>query len=662
MRTLVVASATSAAVLATACNGLNLYTSLLYLLSFTIWLLTGGHYFLYLAYHTLGRDIGAAWFFIRLMTLSKWAEYVNWNVPKMFIRTAKRIPDQIMFYFEDQTWTFREVDEYSNKVANLFLSAGFSKGDTVALYMENRPEYVASWLGLAKIGVVPALVNHNQKKQAFLHAVNVAKAKAVLFGAEFTKDVIELMSLSSETEFRLFGSGLKYTPEHRDAFKNQLPSQTVDLDEALTNSSSDPMSQSILDSINFKDTLLFIYTSGTTGLPKAAVIKHSRFILASGGCRFVIGVRSSDVFYSPFPLHHSVAGMIAIAGCFAAGFKFVLRKKFSASQYWKDCQKYKVTVGQYIGEICRYLLNTPHCPEEKTHTIRLMFGNGLRPQIWPQFIKRFNIPNIAEFYGSTEGNSNIINKDNVIGSVGFVPVLFPGVLPLGLIKVNKENGEPVRDSNGLCIRCQPGEPGEFVGEIVRNHPARDFHGYADKTATAKKILNDVWRKGDTCFRSGDMLVMDKFGYLYFKDRVGDTFRWRGENVSTAEVEATISNMIHLRDAAVYGVQIPGTEGRAGMAAIHDPNGDLDLTELAKGIKEQLPSFARPLFIRLVKHLDLTGTFKLKKFNLQREGFDVSEIDKSGSTDKLFFLHPKTGKYEALTTDLLNSIVNGLIRL
>lgn len=277
-----------------------------------------------------------------------------------------------------------------------------------------------------------------------------------------------------------------------------------------------------------------------------------------------------------------------------------------------------------------------------------------------------------------------VNCENVVGAVGFVPVLFPNILPLGLIKVDRVTGVAIRDENGLCIRCKPGEAGEFVGKIVRNHPVRDFHGYADKKATEKKILHDVWAKGDICFRSGDLLIMDKFGWLYFKDRIGDTFRWRGENVSTAEVEATISNMVQLRDAAVYGVQIPGTEGRAGMAAIHDPDGEVDVKELAKGVTEQLPSFARPLFVRLVKHLDLTGkniadlysslprmsmmpccapgTFKLKKFNLQKEGFDPSEIGKTGSSDKLFFLHPSTGTYEALTMDLFNNIVNGLIRL
>lgn len=241
--------------------------------------------------------------------------------------------------------------------------------------------------------------------------------------------------------------------------------------------------------------------------------------------------------------------------------------------------------------------------------------------------------------------------------MGFISVLFPSLLPLGLIKVDPVTGQEIRGSDGLCIRSQPGEPGEFVGQIVKNHPVRDFDGYADKAATRKKIVADVWRKGDMCFRSGDILVMDEFGWLYFKDRSGDTFRWKGENVSTTEVEATVSNMIDLKDAIVYGVEIPGTEGKAGMAAIHDPEEEVDLGQLAQGIKRQLPTFAWPLFVRLVKQLDITGTFKLKKFNLQREGFDPSLI-----SDKLFFLHPRTGTYEALSTELFHSIITGAIRL
>jgi solute carrier family 27 fatty acid transporter 1/4 len=317
---------------------------------------------------------------------------------------------------------------------------------------------------------------------------------------------------------------------------------------------------------------MYIYTSGTTGLPKAAVIKHARYILAAGGLTSMMGVREGDVMYCPHPLYHSVGGMISLSGCMAWGITMVIRcvtvnitvsitvtarDKFSASQYWSDCVAHKVTVAQYIGETCRYLVNSPPCPAEAEHSIRLMFGNGLRPDIWRRFVERFGIRDISEFYGSTEGNSNILNFDNTVGAVGFVPVLASSLLPLGPVRLGQD-GEPVRDpETGLCARCEVGEPGEFVGAIQQNHPVREFAGYSDREATAGKVLRDVWSKGDMCFRSGDILVggssslslsspsclldpstqvSDELGYLYFKDRQGDTFRWKGENVSTTEVD------------------------------------------------------------------------------------------------------------------------------
>lgn len=618
-----------------------------------IWILLGGHYTVWVLYNTLWRDLKAANFMVRLLWLVKKSEWQNLTVPRMFQETAKKFSHKVMFYFEDETWTFQDVDQYSNRVANYFLSLDFKKGDTVALFMENRPEYVATWLGLAKIGAIPALINYNLKHNALIHTVQVANSKAIIYGVELAQEVADVMQNlqnGKSTAFPSFSSG-------QIEKKNAHVPNTIDLNDVLQNVSSDPVPIEVQRSIGFKDKLLYIYTSGTTGLPKAAVIKHSRYVLASGGCRSVIGCIPSDVIYSPLPLYHSVAGMISLAGVMRHGMSMVMRTKFSASSYWADCVKYKVTAAQYIGEICRYLLNTKECPEEKQHRVRLMFGNGLRPNIWTEFVNRFNIPNIAEFYGSTEGNSNIINYENRVGAVGFIPMIFPSLLPLGLIRVNEVTGEELRGENGLCIRCKPGEPGEFVGKIVKNHPVRDFDGYADSNATKKKIVKDVWSRGDMCFRSGDILVMDDFGWLYFKDRAGDTFRWRGENVSTTEVEANVSSMVHLKDCIVYGVEIPGTEGKAGMAAIHDPDDEVDVDQLAKGIKAQLPTFAWPLFVRLVKHLDITGTFKLKKFNLQREGFDPSKI-----SDRMFFLHPKTGTYETLSVDLFNSIVTGAIRL
>jgi len=286
-----------------------------------------------------------------------------------------------------------------------------------------------------------------------------------------------------------------------------------------------------------------------------------------------------------------------------------------------------------------------------------MFGNGLRPQIWEEFVKRFNIPKIAEFYGATEGNANIINFDGTVGAVGFVSRIAPAVYPVALIKVNEDTGEPIRDENGLCIRCQPFEPGMFVGKIIKNDPIRDFHGYADASATKKKMAVDVFSRGDAAFLSGDILVMDELGYLFFKDRTGDTFRWKGENVSTSEVEAVISNVAQLKDCCVYGVEVPGSDGRAGMAAILDPERSLDLVVLAKEMSKVLPTYARPLFIRLVKVIDLTGTYKMRKVDYQKEGFDVNKIK-----DEIYLFDSTNQSYVLLTNVLYEQLQSGKMRV
>lgn len=299
----------------------------------------------------------------------------------------------------------------------------------------------------------------------------------------------------------------------------------------------------------------------------------------------------------------------------------------------------------------------PEKPEDKQHKIRVMFGNGLRPTIWEDFQKRFSIPKICEFYGSTEGNANIINMDGRPGAVGFVSVLFPSVYPVALLKVDEETKEIVRDANGLCVICRPGETGEFIGKIVKNDPVRDFHGYADQKATATKIVKDVFVKGDCAFLSGDILVMDEEGYLYFKDRTGDTFRWKGENVATGEVEGVVSKVTGHADVVVYGVEVPGAEGRAGMAAILDENNTLDIKLLYGIVTKSLPSYARPLFVRIVKELEKTGTYKLKKVKLQEAGFNPNTIE-----DNLYFLDIKQKAYVPLSVDIYNKIVNGEMRM
>ena len=501
------------------------------------WLVTGGYETLYIVLRTLPRDLRAVKKMLELVVGTKWAEINNMTVPKIFRQTVTRCPDKVLFYYKDEEWTFQRVEDYSNRIAQFFLQEGFTKGDTVAVFMENRPEFVCTWLGLAKIGVVPALINYNLRAESLHHSILVAGCRAVVFSSSLSAAVAEIFSML------LNGTKLSFPTYYTGAgaVQSSVPG-SKNLDQLSRSCSTHPVSDTVQDSINFKDKLMYIYTSGTTGMPKAAVIKHARYILASRGLTSIIGVRQSDVLYCPLPLYHSVGGMISLSGCMSSGISMVIRDKFSASQYFADCVKYKVTVAQYIGELCRYLLATDPGEYDTQHSVRLMFGNGLRPDIWTDFTSRFNIPNISEFYGATEGNSNIINFDNTVGAVGFVPVLFSSILPLGLIRVDEE-GAPVRDEDtGLCVRCGPGEPGEFVGIIQQNHPVREFSGYSDKESTSKKILRDVWRKGDMCFRSGDILVSDKFGYLYFRDRKGDTFRWKGENVSTAEVEGVISRI------------------------------------------------------------------------------------------------------------------------
>ncbi|PNF41524.1 hypothetical protein B7P43_G13038 [Cryptotermes secundus] len=306
--------------------------------------------------------------------------------------------------------------------------------------------------------------------------------------------------------------------------------------------------------------------------------------------------------------------------------------------------------------MCRYIMATPCKPEDSKHCIRMMLGNGMRSTIWKSFMERFKIGQVAEFYGSTEGNANMINPDGQIGAVGCFPRCVPrSLLPIDLIRVDPNTNIPIRDKRGLCIQCDAGEPGMLVGLISSSNAVRDFHGYVDKKDSSKKILHNVFKRGDKAFLTGDLLVMDEYGYIYFKDRTGDTFRWKGENVSTAEVESVIINVIGLKDVAVYGVQVPDQEGRAGMAAIADPNNTLDIKSLANGLEKTLPSYARPIFIRVLEKMDITGTFKIKKIELQEDGFDPSKIK-----DKLYV---RSGKeYVPLTSQLYQDILKGAIKI
>ncbi|KAK0076722.1 hypothetical protein PV325_004958 [Microctonus aethiopoides] len=583
--------------------------------------------------------------FLKVNLLLWYWEKRGFTVARLFTRQAEINPNKIAFIFENQNWTYGVLDKFTNRISRYFRTQPMSRGDSMALLMENRPEYIGTWLGLSKAGFVTALVNTNLRKEVLIHSITAANCKSIIFGGEF-KDAI------AEIKNKLPDLALYQWTE--DSSISVLDG-AVDLNKAITQVSDDPVEVDLSLGCP-RDKLIYIYTSGTTGMPKAAVISNLRYMLVSCGVYYMLGLRKTDRIYDSLPLYHSAGGIVGAGQALCIGITVVLRRKFSVSKFWTDCIQYECTVAQYIGEICRFLLTVPPSPNDTAHKIRLMYGNGLRPQIWEAFKNRFNIEQIGEFYGATEGNSNLVNIDNTVGAVGFMPKYVGRLYPVGLLRFDDETGEPIRNKDGLCILCKPGETGIFVGKINPKKAVNDFSGYANKEESEKKIIYNVFKKGDRVFNSGDILVMDDMGYFYFKDRRGDTFRWKGENVATAEIEAVISNILSLMDSVVYGVEVPGHEGKAGMVAIYDPQSSLNLHEFAEGLKKTLPVYARPLFVRVLSELPLTGTFKLKKSDLQKDGFNIEKI-----SDPIYLLD-KSGNYVRFTEQLHRELKEEKLRL
>ncbi|XP_008553438.1 long-chain fatty acid transport protein 4 [Microplitis demolitor] len=602
------------------------------------------HRRLYVIIRTLPRDIKFLYRYLNADRETKRFVRNNTTVMKIFRERVKLYPNKPCFIFEGRTWTNADINEYSNRIANVFQKHGYVKGDAVALMMTNRPEFVATWLGLGKIGVITALINTNLRLQLFTHCLTVAKVKAVIYGDELSSATDEIRDSIENIKKYKQGAGV-------DDFQEG----TENLDKLMAEASTDePV---VENEPGYRDNLLYIYTSGTTGLPKAVLMPNSRYLLVTMATYHMLGLRDGDIMYNPIPLYHMAGGLVGTGCALVKGIPSVLRTKFSVSHYWTDCIKYNCTLAQYIGEMCRYLVSAPARPEDSKHSVRLMVGNGMRSQIWQQFVDRFKIQQVTEVYGSSEGNANIVNVDNQVGAVGFVPSILPKSLhPVAIIRVNPETCEPVRGPNGLCIRAEINEPGMFIGIIKQGNASREFNGYLDEEASRRKVIENVFTKGDKAFLTGDILVQDELGYFYFKDRTGDTYRWKGENVATAEVEGVVSNVAGYRDTTVYGVQVPGMEGRAGMAAIVDPECLLDFKALAEGLDRALPSYARPIFLRIVNELEMTGTFKLKKINLQKEGFDPNKIQ-----DKVYF-RSGNKEYVEVTPELYQEIISGSTKL
>ncbi|XP_065907543.1 long-chain fatty acid transport protein 4-like [Dysidea avara] len=564
----------------------------------------------------------------------------NSTILDLFNRTLVKHRNKPAILYEDQIWTFQDLEEYSNSVANYFHSEGFTFGDTVAILLENSPEYVGLWLGMAKIGIHTALINTNLSGDGLLHCISVSGAKCLVYGGEFSEVVANISS-------SLQGDGVGEFKMMCVHGYSSVVQNAVKLDEKLGAASKQPPPDGLYDK-SFFGVLFYIYTSGTTGLPKPAIIKHSRYLFSTLAISKAFGIHESDIIYNTLPLYHSSGNTLGVGAMITLGSTLALRKKFSASNFWNDCIKYKCTVIIYIGEICRFLLSQPTKPSDTQHCVRLAFGNGLRAHIWEAFKERYQIPQIGEFYGATEGNTGVTNTTGKVGAVGFISFLTPS--SVHLIHIDPDTNEPIRNSSGFCEIVDYNEPGEIVGEIIPKSATRQFDGYKGlESQTRKKILTDVFTKGDMYFHSGDIMKMDEQGYLYFTDRSGDTFRWRGENVSTTEVENTVAKILNDSQVACYGVEITGSEGRAGMIAVVKQD-DIDFVELAKEVQKRLPSYAVPLFVRLVDKLDYTSTSKIMKRQLKEESFNINCIN-----DPVFFLEPVNKVYVPLTEDIYKKI-------
>lgn len=548
----------------------------------------------------------------------------------------------LAFIEDDRSFTFDDVDTYANRVAGWAIEEGYKPGETVAIFAQNRLEYVALWYGFTKAGVIPALINYQLLGPALAHCINISDARHLVMDSELVSNW-ESAKSNVEGDIKVLA-----------AFGDVAGYDSFDL--AISQITPNRPPRDIREGIKAGDQCMKMYTSGTTGMPKAAKVTHVRAQNYMSAFGIGAKVNSSDRMMMVLPMYHATGGLCGVGAAISNGGAVIVRRKFSASKFWDEAVEYEATLFMYVGELCRFLLSTPPHEKERAHKIRWIMGNGLRPEVWPSFVSRFNIPHVLEFYGATEGNASLINLDGPVGAVGRIPNYLKFKFNLDIIRYDVETNSNVRGSDGFCLRADDLEPGELIGEIREGSARFRFDGYEGKEATQKKILRDVFKKGDAWFRTGDLMKRDALGYYYFVDRVGDTFRWKAENVATGEVAAVVGLFEGITQANVYGVQVPGYDGRAGMAALvseKQPN----LKKLKEHIDKSLPHYARPVFLRLSNESETTSTFKFKKTNLVKAGFDPDNID-----EPLYYANAETGAYEKLDKEIFEAIKNNEKRL
>lgn len=515
------------------------------------------------------------------------------SIGKVFQERAARHAEKVFIKFADQQITYREANETTNRYAAMLAARGVGHGDVVGIMLRNSPESVLVMLAAVKCGAIAGMINYHQRGDVLKHSFGLLDAKAIVADTDLIDPITE--------------SGADITG-------------LMTVDElgrlAATAPTTNPATTS---AVLAKDKAFYIFTSGTTGMPKASVMTHYRWLRALAGFGG-LGMRltSNDTLYCCLPLYHNNALTVALSSVLSSGATLALGKSFSASKFWDDVIRYDATAFVYIGEICAYLLNQPPKGTDRKHKVRVICGNGLRPAIWDEFTERFGIERVCEFYGASEGNTAFVNVFNVPKSTGICPT------PVAFVAYDGDTGEPLRGQDGRVRKVKTGEPGLLLSKVSSFQP---FDGYTDKKATEKKLVRDAFKEGDVWFNTGDLMRSQGFGHASFTDRLGDTFRWKGENVATTEVEAAVSTDPQVEECTVFGVEVEGAGGRAGMAAIQLKEGEeFDGKALAKAAYDRLPGYAVPLFVRVVKELAHTSTFKSKKVDLRDQGYESDEVE------------------------------------
>lgn len=557
---------------------------------------------------------------------------------------AVRFAERSAIIFEGQRKTWSELNALANRYANYLTTQGVSRGDTVSIIMENRIEFLALIIGLNKIGVTTGLINTNLRGRPLTHCVSVTHSTKCIFGSEVGDALNEVkaeLDLDEGEDYYVMPDG------EEDPASNWAKNFATGSEHA----SEDNPAATAMTTLG--ETALYIFTSGTTGLPKAAVLSNRRYLMGADlSAQAGLKCTEKDCLYLCLPLYHGTGLMIGAGSSFVSGASMFVRRKFSASNFLREVREHNCTCLIYIGELCRYLSNTEAQANDHKNPLRSMMGNGMRPDVWMGFKKRYGVKRIAEFYGSSEGNvsfANLMNKNCTVGMT---------TAEIALVKYDIHNDEIVRDSNGMCIEVADGEAGLLLGKITEHTV---FEGYTDSEATEKKIIHNALAQGDAWFNSGDLMRTVDVGYTLgyphyqFVDRVGDTYRWKSENVSTNEVGEIINGFEQIKFCNVYGVEIPGTDGRAGMAALilNDGVQTLDLAAFTTYVRRELPAFAVPVFLRLQQEIDVTGTFKMVKGDLREEAYNIDQFE-----DPVFVMMPGEQSYTALDERLVTTIQSG----